>query len=89
MLGEHGFGILHSREMSVIQKRAEQIVRDVEKESFKITGLVQDKKERALTRCYGFAEGNERRGWQQIKMENFPLRCLKWIVLCRFFLSLG
>lgn len=32
----------------VIQKRAEQIVRDVEKESFKITGLVQDKKKEPL-----------------------------------------
>ena len=32
----------------VIQKRAEQIMRDVKKESFKITGLVQDKKKEPL-----------------------------------------
>ena len=32
----------------VIQTRAEQIMRDAEKESFKITGLVQDKKKEAL-----------------------------------------
>ena len=32
----------------VIQTRAEQIIRDAEKESFKITGLVQDKKKEAL-----------------------------------------
>ena len=32
----------------VIQTRAEQIIRDAEKESFKITGLVQDKKKEAF-----------------------------------------
>lgn len=68
----------------VIQTRAEQIIRDAEKESFKITGLVQDKKKEALPGVTVLLK-ERLSGWQRIKMENSPLKCLKWIVSCWFF----